>query len=187
MPLKVFDHLVEMYEAPWRSYHNISHIQVCLNYLDACKNHAEFPDSIEFAIWFHDCVYAVSAHDNEAHSRDWFVKQSEGYLVPDLIATIGKLIMDTRRNGVPDSADGKLLADIDLTSFGLPWDQYMMDSEAVENELSRRNHTNANLDKTVFLRALSDKQQIYYSSYYLERFEQMAQRNIRKHLALLTA
>lgn len=185
--LKTFAHLIEMYQAPWRSYHNISHIEVCLNCLDACKNHAEFPDSIELAIWFHDCVYAVSTDDNEIHSRDWFIKQSEGYLHPQLVATIGKLIMDTNLNEVPDSTDGKLLADIDLTSFALPWEQYMLDSEAVENELTHCNASNAELDKTVLLSTLLAKKQIYYSPYYLQHFEQMAQQNIRKHLALLSA
>lgn len=182
--LKVFNQLVEMYTTSWRSYHNISHIQSCLNYFDACQAQAEFPDSVELAIWFHDCVYEVNAADNEARSRDWFVEQSEGFLVARLVATVSELIMDTVHNDVPDNRDGKLLSDIDLTSFGLPWDEYMLDSDEVDDESARFNDADPKTAKPAFLMTLMNRKPLYYSAYYLQHFEQMAQQNIRKHLAL---
>ncbi len=185
--VEVFNRLSEMYGESWRSYHNLNHIRDCLNYFDACNNHALFPDSIEFAIWFHDCIYEVGAQDNEERSRDWFLEKSEGCLNSRLRTIVAKLIMDTSLNGVPDSKDGKLLADIDLTSFGLPWHKYIKDSTDVQHELMANNITGSDAGKRKFLTSLMEKENIYYSMYYRKYFEQTAQINIQKHLQQLSA
>lgn len=181
----VFAGLMDMYTEKWRAYHNIEHIKACLNYFDDCKSHADFADAIEFAIWFHDCIYQLGESDNEAHSRDWFIRQSTGYIVPAVTRHVDRLIMDTRHLSVPDSDDGKLIADIDLTSFGLPWDEYLSDSHAVQAELSLINNGCEVTSKILFLENLVDDGQIYYSDYYLTHFEQKAQDNVQRHLHLL--
>ena len=156
-----------------------------MSYFDACKPHAKFADAVEFAIWFHDCIYKLGACDNEALSRDWFVKQTKDYIVPAMIDCVDKLIMDTRHLSVPDSDDGKLIADIDLTSFGLPWDEYMHDSRAVQSEYPRISNGCEIQSKILFLEKLLDDGQIYYSDYYLAHFEEKAQNNVKKHLQIL--
>lgn len=181
----VYAKLYDMYTESWRSYHNLEHITASLRYFDACKSHANFADAIETAIWFHDCIYVIGADNNESQSRDWFVDQTKGYIVPAVIERVDELIMDTRHQTVPDTDDGKLIADIDLTSFGLPWDQYMQDSLAVQSEYPNISNGCSVQSKIFFLENLLDDGQIYYSDYYLAHFEEKAQRNVRKHLQLL--
>lgn len=181
----VFARLISMYTESWRSYHNLAHITASLGYFDACKRHAKFADAIEFAIWFHDCIYKLGACDNESLSRDWFVDRAKGYIVPAMIDRVAELIMDTRHRCVPESDDGKLIADIDLTSFGLPWDEYMQDSHAVQSEYPKVNNGCAVQSKILFLENLLDDGQIYYSDYYLTHFEEKAQNNVKKHLQIL--
>ncbi len=184
-PAQVFDELVAMYSEAWRSYHNTEHIEVSIGYFDDCKDYAEFADAIELAIWFHDCIYILGASDNEAKSRDWFLQRSENQLVPALRQSVDELIMNTCHVDVPQTADGKLIADIDLTSFGLPWDDYMKDSLAVQSEFPPRPADSVATGKKVFLQNLMKDGQVYYSDYYLEHYEQKAQDNIRRHLELL--
>ena len=181
----VFVQLVKMYTESWRSYHNLEHIAASLNYFDACKSDADFADAIEIAIWFHDCVYKLGACDNEALSRDWFVEKTKNHIVPAMIKRADVLIMDTRHLSVPNTDDGKLIADIDLTSFGLPWDEYMQDSRAVQNEFPEISNGNAIKSKILFLENLVNDGQIYYSNYYLTHFEERAQNNVNKHLQIL--
>ena len=181
----MFNQLVEMYSQGWRSYHNLNHISSSLDYLEACKSQAVFADAIEFAIWFHDCIFEVGAADKEARSRDWGVAQASAHLPPALILAVDRLIMDTCHHCVPDTEDGKLIADIDLTSFALPWDEYLRDSIAVRGELAYRDETHALAEKVRFLDNLIKDDQIFYSRFYLKYFEQKAQQNVRKHLALL--
>jgi predicted metal-dependent HD superfamily phosphohydrolase len=182
----VFDLLCDKYQEPWRSYHNLNHILDCLNHFDACKKHAQFADAIEFAIWFHDCIYEVGAGDNEARSRDWFLEQTDGFLRLELRTVIAKLIMATSLHSTPETSDGRLLADIDLTSFGLPWHEYLQDSMAVQSELMRNKNSGSDAGKIKFLKSLSAKGSIYYSSYYLDHFEDNAKKNVRNHLKLLS-
>lgn len=181
----VFAQLINMYTESWRSYHNLEHIIASLNYFDACKSHADFADAVEFAIWFHDCIYKLGARDNEALSRDCFVAQARGYIVPAITDRVGELIMDTSHLCVPDSDDGKLIADIDLTSFGLSWDEYMQDSLAVQDEFPKNSNGCPVQSKIIFLENLIGDGQIYYSDYYLDHFEQRAQDNVKKHLQIL--
>jgi len=187
VPAEVFDQLLAMYSEQWRSYHNTEHISASISYFDACKESAEFADAIELAIWFHDCIYVLGADDNEAKSRDWFVNQTNNYLVPALRETVDALIMDTRHLGVPHSADGKLIADIDLTSFGLPWDEYMQDSQAVQSEFPPRPADSVASGKRAFLKNLIKDGQVYYSDFYLQNFERKAQENVQRHLELLNS
>jgi predicted metal-dependent HD superfamily phosphohydrolase len=182
----VFNLLCDKYQEPWRSYHNLDHIQNCLNYFDACKAHAQFADALEFAIWFHDCIYEVGAGDNEARSRDWFLEQTDGFLQFELRTVAAKLIMATSHHSTPETSDGRLLADIDLTSFGLPWHEYLEDSQAVQTEQMRNNNSDSDAGKIKFLESLSAKGSIYYSSYYLDHYEEKAKNNIRNHLKLLS-
>lgn len=181
----VFDQLVAMYSEKWRSYHNTKHIKASIGYFDFCKDHAEFADAIEFAIWFHDCKYELGDADNEAKSRDWFLDQTNDYLVPALRQTVDALIMDTCHISVPETADGKLIADIDLTSFGLPWDEYMQDSLAVQSEFPPKPADSVVAGKRAFLRNLIKDEQVYYSDFYLQNYEQKAQDNVLRHLELL--
>lgn len=182
----VFKYLSEKYQEPWRTYHNLNHILECLHHFDACKDHAQFADSIEFAIWFHDCIYEVGHTDNEVRSRDWFLEQSDGHLVSGLRTVVAKLIMDTSRRSVPDTSDGQLLADIDLTSFGLPWPAYMKDSMAVQSELKPDNDTDSGSGRIEFLKSLTAKGNVYYSNYYLDHYEEAAKENIQKHIKFLS-
>ena len=131
----VYDDLISMYEEPWRTYHNFDHISSCLGWFDLCKAHAEDPDAIEMAIWFHDCIYTVGASDNEARSRDLFLERSDGELEDGFRNRVARLIMDTCHRNKPESPDGQLLADIDLTNFGLHWNEYIANSSNVRQEI----------------------------------------------------
>ena len=181
----VFSKLEAMYGETWRTYHNMGHISACLTYFDNCREVADNPDAIELAIWFHDCIYEVGNEYNEAMSRDWFLEVTDGHLDPALRKAVDGLIMDTVHNGVPETRDGKLLADIDLTSFGLSWDEYMRDGDNVREEMGQHQSFKKKGGKYSFLDILLSRQSVYFSDYYLEHFEASAQDNLRRHKALL--
>ncbi len=180
---KVHDELLAMYGEPWRAYHNFGHIVSCLGWLDLCKPHAEDPDAVEMAIWFHDCVYQVGAPDNEARSRDLFLEISDGVLDDDFRDRVAHLIMDTCHRSKPDSQDGQLLADIDLTSFGLRWNEYIADSDNVRKEMENSGTAPATSSKPVFLELLLNRESIYHTPYYRKHHEAQARQNIGKHLS----
>ncbi len=177
----VHQRLVEYYNEDWRSYHTFEHIRDTLRWLDDCKGHADNSDAVEMAIWFHDCIYVLGANDNEAQSRDYFLKESDGVLDDKFRSEVAHLIMDTRHCEKPDSNDGKLIADIDLTSFGLVWEDYYSDCMNVRKECSIHKPMTFE-SKTFYLNKLKERQSVYYSDYYLQHYEASAQQNIARHL-----
>jgi len=182
---EIFSQLATMYGEEWRSYHNIGHISDCLGYFDDCCDQASNPDAMEMAIWFHDCIYEIGARNNEARSRDWFMEQTRGILDDKFRNRVSELIMDTCHRHQPDTEDGKLIADIDLTSFSLPWDQYIADGKNVQKELGNDKPGSDPSKKIGFLANLSKRDTVYFSPYYLENFEKSAQDNISTHLVQL--
>ena len=183
--LAISNALVEKYSEPQRVYHSLSHISNSLRYFDACRDRAADPDAIEIAIWFHDCIYALGAADNEQKSKDWFLEQTQGQLTSVLRNKVAELIMDTTHKDVPTTSDGKLLADIDMSSFGRPWDEYIRDSKAVCAEFPEKDSTQIARKLVGFLQFLVSHSPIYHSPFYAAHYEQKAQDNIAKHIALL--
>ncbi len=180
----VFDQLEALYHQPWRRYHDFNHIEWCLHYFDKCREQAADPDSLELAIWFHDCIYVIGACDNEANSRDWFLSCSEGFLKDPVRERVANLIMDTYFRDNPFSEDGKLMVDIDLSNLGGSWDMYVADSKAVMDELVQVE--SATLESVteqvlVFLQHLLDKEYVYHTNYYRTNFEGHAQSNIMRY------
>ncbi|MCY4148912.1 MAG: hypothetical protein OXD44_06820 [Gammaproteobacteria bacterium] len=182
---EVHQGLVEYYNEDWRRYHTFEHIRDTLRWLDDCREHADDSDAIEMAIWFHDCIYVIGASDNEAQSRDYFLAVSEGVLDDSFRVRVAHLVMDTCHNEKPDSSDGELIADIDLTSFGLIWEDYYSDSINVQKECSIHKPITFE-SKTFYLNKLKQRKTIYYSDYYLNHYEASAQHNIAVHLDQIT-
>lgn len=177
----VHERLVAYYNESWRRYHTFVHIRDTLKWLDDCQSHAEDSQAIEMAIWFHDCIYVVGASDNEAMSRDYFLDESDGVLEPSFRNRVAHLIMDTCHVDPPDSQDGKLIADIDLTSFGLDWESYFSDWVNVQKELGLLKPPTFE-SKTFYLNLLKSRKTVYHSDYYLQHYEASAQQNIARHL-----
>ena len=184
--LTLFNDLVEKYSEPWRAYHSISHINNSLNYFDDCSDHAINPDAVELAIWFHDCIYELGATDNEEKSKDWFLARTTDQLSPTLRDEVARLIMDTTHKHIPATDDGRLLADIDMSSFSRPWDQYVRDSQAVRDEHGEPDSAEMDAKLVRFLQSLISNGPMYHSPFYAEHYEHKARENIARHITLLS-
>ncbi|MDH6593870.1 putative metal-dependent HD superfamily phosphohydrolase [Variovorax sp. TBS-050B] len=107
------------YTEPQRHYHTLQHLGECLAWFEREKAQAERPAEVAIALWFHDAVYDVHAHDNEAKSADWArdAMHAAG-VAPEAAARVHALVMATRHDAVPVGRDAELLIDIDLSILG---------------------------------------------------------------------
>jgi len=111
--------LLEAYSEPQRHYHTLQHLDECFAHLDTLRPLAEHLHEIELALWFHDSIYDVHAHDNEARSAAWADSALAGAgIAPAACARIHALIMATCHDALPASNDAQLLTDIDLAILG---------------------------------------------------------------------
>jgi predicted metal-dependent HD superfamily phosphohydrolase len=174
--------LAGKYAEPHRSYHTLEHIRHCLAQLDGARHLAGDPDAIELAIWFHDAVYEVDASDNELRSAQLFDSLLGPHLPHERAARIHRLIRETEHPSEPEDNDARLMVDIDLSSFGLPWDEFMRDTRAVCSELAHLSEPQFVAGKCRFLNALMSRSSIYLTPHFRERLEARARSNIERHL-----
>ena len=111
--------LQRRYAEPQRHYHTMQHLGECLAWFELEQALAEHPAEVALALWFHDAVYDVHAHDNEARSADW-ARQALLAAGVDAEAAerVHALVMATRHDAVPEGRDAELLIDIDLSILG---------------------------------------------------------------------
>jgi predicted metal-dependent HD superfamily phosphohydrolase len=111
--------LLARYAEPHRAYHTRQHLTECLALLDEFRHLAGRPDEIEVALWFHDAIYDVHRHDNEARSADWArdALLDAGAAI-DAAERVHALVLVTRHSAAPATPDEQLLVDIDLAILG---------------------------------------------------------------------
>jgi predicted metal-dependent HD superfamily phosphohydrolase len=115
----VLAELLARYGEAHRAYHTLQHLGECLAQLARERGAAERPAEVALALWFHDAIYDVQRHDNEARSADWARQAAlRAGLAQDVAERLHALVMATRHDAQPVGADARLLVDIDLAILG---------------------------------------------------------------------
>lgn len=170
------------YSEPHRRYHTLDHIRHCLAQLDRTRHLAADPDALELAVWFHDVVYDPAACDNELRSALFFDAHLGVHLPGERAARVHRLIMDTEHPSEPDDGDARLMVDIDLSSFALPWDEFMRDTNAIQEEFAHVPEEQLIAGKLKFLEALLSRPRFYLTDNFRDRLEAQARSNIERHM-----
>jgi len=172
------------YSEPHRFYHDRQHLAHCLEQLDLADGLIVHPDRVEMAIWFHDIINDPGAADNEARSAEYFRALADGQMDPALIDGVIALIMVTTHRQAPDDPDQQFICDIDLASFGCPWECFLRDSSAVKAEFSGTEEEYYR-GKKAFLGAMLARPRIFLTDFFNTRYEQQARDNINRLLELI--
>lgn len=175
--------LSHRYSETHRFYHDQGHLAHCLEQLDLAMPHIREPRQVEMAIWFHDLVNEPGARDNEILSAEKFRAVASGMMDADFIACVEALILATTHQSDPVDPDQQFICDIDLTSFGCPWDCFIKDSAAVKAEYPG-SEADYNRGKKIFLESLLARRQIFMTDFFHQRYEQLARENIRRLLEM---
>lgn len=130
-PDGVYEELLAGYTEPQRHYHTVRHLEECFAELAAVRAEAERPAEVELALWFHDAIYDTRRHDNEQRSAEWARSVAAGAgLDAGVAERVAALVMATRHDAVPESADARVLVDVDLSILGASeprFDEYERD------------------------------------------------------------
>jgi len=170
--------LVDYYSEPQRFYHTLAHIEHCLTLFDKISHDLQNPEALELAIWFHDMVYAPGAIDNEQLSADQFMAASDGVFDDRLRDTVYRHIMATVHNGSEvNNADTKYMVDIDLSSFGQPWAEFIRDSDNLRLEMENLSDDLFYQKQAAFQDKLFCRPKFFKSDYFYDNYETQARQN----------
>ena len=181
----VFKEVHDDYSAPGRFYHTPKHIEHCLAQFDLVVGEMEDADAVEMAIWFHDLIFDVNVDDNELQSARRFVELANKSMNAEFKTRVYDLIMATAPPRLPKTGDQEFMLDIDLSSFGLPWDDFVRDSIAVRRESPRLSDADFFPGQLAFLESLVSREHFYFTNFFRSRIEESARSNINRHLEIL--
>jgi predicted metal-dependent HD superfamily phosphohydrolase len=174
--------LLDAYSEAHRHYHSLDHIEHCLAMFDQCRHLVRRPDALELAIWFHDIILQPGRHDNEARSADYYVELSDGVHPDETRQRVHGLIMATLHNGETiDDEDAIYMVDIDLSSFGLPWQDFLRDSRAIRAENPQLSDSQYFFNQTGFQRSLLARPRFFQSDFFYQRLEKQARDNLARY------
>ena len=179
--------LRERYQEPHRFYHTLAHLNQCLGELDAAAGEIEDADTTEMAIWFHDIIYQYGAKDNEDLSAATFREVAGSHMAADFTSRVCEFIDATKHIGAAQDTGIAFMVDIDLSGFGLPWEGYMADSNALRDEAPGVSDEQYYQGKLRFLDELQRWPSLFQTGHFRERLESTAQTNIARYSAQLRA
>ncbi len=179
---EIHQRLLDGYREPQRHYHTLAHIEQCLGMFDQCKSLASNPDALELAVWFHDVIFEPGKSDNEKRSAQLYLQFSNGVHDATTRGLVDRLIMATLHDGssLTDS-DAMYMVDIDLSSFGLSWDEFLQDSQNLRLESAELSDAEYYRRKTNFQNWLLARERFYLSDYFAERLETRARANLARY------
>jgi predicted metal-dependent HD superfamily phosphohydrolase len=183
----VYVRLIELYGEPHRHYHTLNHIRHCLREFDRAAALMDDPNAVEMALWFHDAIYQPGAKDNEWRSAELFRQWSDGRVDPAFPQRVRDLVMATTHRESPGRGDAGLVVDIDLSSFGLPWEACEQDGRLIRAEFAGTADDQYYPGQLRFLRALQGRPTFFCTEFFQQRYEWVARENVARIIAGLRA
>jgi len=186
-PEPVWEMLQRHYTEPHRFYHSLNHLAQCLGELDLARTAVEELDATEMAIWFHDVIYRYGAKDNETLSAQAFRDLAGPHMPAGFVDRVSEFIIATQHTGSARDRGEAFMVDTDLSGFGLPWEGYLADSNALRQEAPDVSDEQYYAGKLRFLEGLLGWKNLFQTDCFRNRLEQRARENIKRYSADLRA
>lgn len=182
--------LAARYEEPHRYYHTLVHIEDCLLKLDAARGllDADEADAVELALAWHDAVYDPPAADNEEKSAALFRAAAARHrLEPRLVATVERLIMQTKTHLARNRPDEQVMIDIDLSILGAPPDVFAAYDRSIRREYAHVPEPAWRERRAAVLRSFLLRETLFATRFFRERYEAQARQNLVTAITALEA
>lgn len=175
--------LIARYGEPHRRYHTTAHLEAVLAHVDTLAEHAENPDLVRLAAWFHDAVYDPRRGDNEERSATLAERVLPELGLPaEAVATVARLVrLTVTHDPAAGDADGTVLCDADLAILAATPGIYATYAAAVREEYSFVPDDAFRAGRAAVLRSLLDLPAIFR----IADLEAAARANIHSELEQL--
>jgi predicted metal-dependent HD superfamily phosphohydrolase len=181
----LFRELIARYNEPHRKYHTLQHLEECFQKLGELRGDAEHPAEVELALWFHDAIYDVKRHDNEAKSADWANSTVLAAGQPAVGDRIHSLVMATRHKAVPNGIDQQVLVDVDLSILGAGPERFDEYERQVREEYSWVPGIVFRPTRRSILKELLERPTLFNTPKVLAAYEARARENLERSIRKL--
>lgn len=177
------------YEEKHRYYHNMDHVETCLETFKDFENLCSNADAVIFALIYHDLVYTPGSTINEQASAD-----RAGFDISYLgLSTtfrdrVKQLILQTTHSTSGTTIDDKIIMDVDMSILAKEKNEYLdYESDILKEYSPIFSEEEFISGRLSFLTDLLMKSTIYQTQYGFDRYEAKARANIQKTIVCYKA
>ena len=180
--------VVAAWSEPHRRYHDLAHLAAVLGIVEALAAHADDPDAVRLAAWYHDVVYDPRSDENEQRSAGRARAGLRGLVPDERIAEVERLVLLTAgHDPAPGDADGAVLCDADLAVLAAPPEAYAAYASAVRAEYAHLSDAEFTAGRIAVLERLLGLPELYRLPENAQRWSATARANLTAELSLLRA
>lgn len=184
-PPGLLDELTRRYAETHRAFHTVAHLRECFAQLADLRGACEHPGEVEIALWFHDAIYDTQRYDSEDRSAQWAEHAVRAAASVAAATRVRDLVLATKHEAVPASADAGVLVDVDLWILGAPVSRFDEYEAQVRKEYGWLPDDAFREGRGKVLRALLDRSSIYSTPSMRDRCEAQARANLARSVARL--
>lgn len=176
--------LLARWDESHRRYHTRRHLSEMLEIIDRYPQHADDPDAVRLAAWYHDAVYDPTRADNEERSAALAARELPPLgVAPGRVAEAARLVRLTASHD-PDPGDrnGALLCDADLAILAADPERYAGYARAVREEYAHVPDDAFRAGRAAVLRGLLQLPALYRVPALRAAWEEAARVNVRREL-----
>ncbi|MFD5006368.1 hypothetical protein ACFWMV_26120 [Streptomyces mutabilis] len=187
-PAPYADNLLARWQEPQRRYHTLAHLAAVLDHVDVLEEHADDPDVVRLAAWFHDAVYLPDRSENEERSARLAERALPEAGVPaGKTAEVARLVRLTVTHSPDgDDRDGQVLCDADLAILASPPSAYAAYTAAVRQEYHFVPDDAFREGRAAILRQLLDLPRLFHTPHGRREWEATARYNLTGELEMLS-
>ena len=181
--------LLTRWSEPHRTYHDTRHLAEVLARVDLLAHHAEHPDLVRCAAWWHDAVHDGRAGDDERASAALATDQLRRLgLTGHDVGHVADLVLVTTRHdpGDPADPDAAVLCDADLGILAADRARYDAYATDVRREYGHVPDELFAAGRAAVLRRLVSSARLYRTPT-ATAWEPTARANVSRELAALSA
>ncbi|WP_420708503.1 hypothetical protein [Streptomyces sp. ERV7] len=182
------ERLLAQWGEPHRKYHTTRHLTAVLRHIDTLADHADAPELVRLAAWFHDAVYRPDRSENEERSAAQAERAlPEAGLSQEATAEVARLVRLTVTHD-PHEGDtnGEVLCDADLAVLAGDPEAYAAYAAAVREEYAFVPDEAFRTGRAQVLRQLLALPRLFRTPYGGKEWEARARENLTTELELLT-
>ncbi|MSP27334.1 MAG: pantetheine-phosphate adenylyltransferase [Methylococcales bacterium] len=174
--------LAQRYSGAGRYYHNLQHLENCLQEFRAVEATLSDSYSVLMALLFHDIVYNPEARQPLANeTASWELANQLCQFNEPAVTTIKNHILHTSHSYTGDkNADTDTVCDIDMTIFGYLEPEFYEYEANIRREYAFANDAQYTSGRLSFLQTLLASDAIFQTDYFNKKYEASARVNISR-------
>lgn len=178
--------LLDSWSEPHRRYHSVCHLRDILAGVDELASHADDPDAVRIAAWYHDAVYAGRPDDEELSARRAEQELSRLGAPAHLVDEVARLVrMTATHDPALGDRNAEVLSDADMSTLALPPQRYQLNTAAIRLECAHVPDEAFRRRRIQVLTELLDSPAVFRTAPGRRRWESAARANMRAELAAL--